>query len=92
MMAKDGNIKQVHNLAAVPEGADRVSSPLYNVHWLGLDENSYFVLLVFDLPYLIQINLSLDWFYIWYFFWIFVNNTKYLRNLAQTDLCKLPKE
>ena len=32
MMAKDGNIKQVHKLAVVPEGADRVSSPLYNVH------------------------------------------------------------
>ena len=28
MMAKDENLKQVHKLAAVPEGADKVSNPL----------------------------------------------------------------
>ena len=29
MMAKDENLKQVHKLAAVPEGADKVSNPLF---------------------------------------------------------------
>ena len=30
MMAKDENLKQVHNLAAVPEGADKVTTPCFS--------------------------------------------------------------